>query len=85
VQLFSYAVDDGTLNITTTASLTNTVPSGAAAAVIALRINTECECEAPANILLGPTQYVDKTSNTAVTTTVVQDYQHIVVKTGKTL
>jgi hypothetical protein len=50
VQLFAYGVDDGTLNITATASLTNTVPSGAVNAVIALRINTECDCNGSDNI-----------------------------------
>ena len=59
VQLFAYGVDDGTLNITATASLTNTVPSGAVNAVIALRINTECDCNGSANIFLGTTQYLD--------------------------
>jgi hypothetical protein len=84
-QMFAYAIDDGTLNIITNASLTNTVPTGAVNAVIALRINTECECNAPVDILLGPTQYVDETSNTTVTRTVVPPSQRIVVPTGQTL
>jgi hypothetical protein len=85
VQLFAYAVDDGTLNITTRPSLTNTVPSGAVNALIALRINVECECNGSANILLGTTQYLDTTSNTAVTTTLVPQSQRIVVPIGQTL
>jgi hypothetical protein len=84
-QLFAYAVDDGTLNITTTASLTNTVPSAAVNAVIALRINTECDCNGSADIFLGTTQYLDTTSNTAVTPMVVPQSQRIVVPTGQTL
>jgi hypothetical protein len=82
-QLSAYAVDDGTLNITTTPSLTGTVPAGAVSAVIALRINTECECNAPADILLGPTQYVDAITNASVTTIVVPPQQRIIVPAGQ--
>lgn len=84
-QISAYAIDDGTLNITTNASLTNAVPTGAVDAVVALRINTECNCNAPADILLSPTQYVDETANTTVTTTVVPPTQNIVVPTGQSL
>ncbi len=85
VQLFAYAVDDGVFNIATTPSLTNTVSSGATYALIAVRINTECECNAPANIWLGPTKYIDGTSNTITTTTVVPQSQRIVVPAGQSL
>jgi len=84
-QISSYAIDDGTLNIITNASLTNTVPSGAVNAIIALRINTDCNCNAPADILLGPTQYVDETTNTTITTTVAPPSQSIVVPIGHSL
>jgi hypothetical protein len=84
-QIFAYAVDDGTLNITTTALVTNTVPAGAAVAVVGLRINTECNCAGSANVLLGSAQYVDETSNTTVTTNVVSPSQRIVVPAGQTM
>ena len=81
----AYAVDDGTLNITTTASLTNTVPSGAVTAQIGLRINTECNCNSAANVLLGSTVYDDLTSNTSITTNVVSPTQRVVVAAGQTM
>jgi hypothetical protein len=84
-KISAYAVDDGTLNITTTASLTNTVPSSAATAMVGLRINTECNCNAPANVLLGSALYVDLTSNTNITTNVVSPSQRVVVAAGQTM
>ncbi|MDQ6869729.1 MAG: hypothetical protein M3178_15710 [Pseudomonadota bacterium] len=84
-QIFAYAVDDGTLNITTTASVTNTVPAGAAVAVVALRINTECNCDGAANVLLGSAQYIDETQHATVTANVVPPSQRVVVPMGQTM
>ncbi|MGH9776743.1 MAG: hypothetical protein ACRD50_17595 [Candidatus Acidiferrales bacterium] len=84
-KIFAYAVGDGMLNITKTASLMNTVPSGAAAALVALRINTDRYCNGPANVLLGSALYVDQTSNTTVTTNVVSPSQRVVVPVGQTM
>ena len=61
--LRAYAIDDGSLAITTTASLRSSVPAGAASALVGLRINTECGCDGPVNIWLGPAAYVDDTSH----------------------
>ncbi|PZR93434.1 MAG: hypothetical protein DLM68_00915 [Hyphomicrobiales bacterium] len=84
-KIFAYAVDDGTLNITTTASFINTVPFGAATALVGSRINTECNCNGPANVLLGSALYVDQTSNTTITTNVVSPSQRVVVAVGQTM
>jgi len=82
-QLFAYEVDDGTLNLTSIPSLNGVVPAGATAALAALRINTECNCDAPANILLGPAQYVDNTSNRVVTETLTPANQRIILAPGQ--
>ena len=84
-KISAYAIDDGTLNITTTASIQSKVPPDASAAVIALRINTECNCNAPANILLGPAKYSDDTSHATVLRQLTAASQRIVVPAGQTM
>lgn len=84
VPLSVYEIDDGTLNITSTASLQNKVPATAVTALVALRINTECKCEGPVNILLGSAQYVDNTSNQSVARTVASANERIVLTSAQT-
>lgn len=84
-KISAYAVDDGTLTITTTASVTNTVPAGATSAVAALRINTECSCNAAADVLIGTAQYRDLTFQTTVTAPIVPPNSRVVVPLGQSL
>ncbi len=84
-QISAYAIDDGTLNITTTASIQSKVPPDAFVAVIALRINTECNCNAPANVLLGAAKYSDDTSHAIVLRQLTSASQRIVVPAGQTM
>ncbi len=79
VPITAYAVDDGTLNITMTQSLTGTVPSGAVTASGELRINGECDCDGSANVLIGTAQYVDQKNNTTTSFNIVPPTQRIVV------
>ena len=80
-----YAIDDGTLNIRTTPSVAGTVPAGASAAVIALRVNTECGCDAPADIALGAAKYADDSAHTAISIAVVPATQRLSVPAGRSL
>lgn len=79
VPITAYAVDDGTLNITTTESTTGTVPSGAVTASAELRINAECDCDGSANVWIGTSQYVDQTNNTTATFNLVPSGQRVIV------
>ncbi len=80
-----YEVDNGTLSITTVASLANTVPPGAALAVVALRVNTECGCSGAANVQLGVVRYTDQTSRTTVRTEIVDPSERVIVPAGQSL
>jgi hypothetical protein len=78
-QISAYEIDDGTLKLTSTPSLNGSVPAGATAAFAALRVNTECGCGGPANILLGLAQYIDNTSSQTVTETLTPANQRIIL------
>lgn len=80
-----YKLDDGKQNIMTTPTLKNIVPPDAALAVVALRINTECNCNGPADVLLGPARYVNETSHTTIVKTMRETSQRLVVSPGQTL
>jgi len=78
-------IDDGTLNITRTASLTNTVPPGSVAALVGLRINVECKCDSPVNVLLGQARYVDKRSNASTLRDIIPANQRVVLSAQQTM
>ena len=61
------AVANALTAIENTRTLTNTVPAGAARAVLAIRINTECGgCSGPVDVVLGPVRYRDDRSGETV-------------------
>jgi hypothetical protein len=78
-EIIAHAIDDGTLNIASTASLTQTIPPGSATALLALRINTECNCDGSADIALGTARYVDKDSNLSITRDIIPPSQRVVL------
>lgn len=82
--LRAYAIDDGSLAITTTASLENSVPAGAVNALVGLRINTECACDGPVNLWLGEAAYVDATSHRSSVRSLMPAYARVVLKAGQT-
>jgi hypothetical protein len=53
------ATDNGATPITNVRIASGTVPAQAASATIALRINTECQCDGVANVGFGPIHYTD--------------------------
>ena len=78
----AYEIDDGSLNLTSTASRTATVPVGAVSARIGLRINVESGCtDKSADILLSKAQYVDEKSKQTVLRKVASS-EHVVVPAG---
>jgi len=82
--LSAYEVDDGTLNITWTPSLTGTVPQGAVAALFGLRVNIECNCDGPANLMLGAVRYLDETSSASEVLNLVPPSQRLIVPATQT-
>jgi hypothetical protein len=84
-QISAYAVDDGALNIKTTSLLTDTVPPGSVAARVGLRINVECNCNGPVDILLGPAQFVDKKTGALAVRDIVTPMQRVVLTAQQTM
>ena len=80
----AYELAGGTLNRTATTSLKNRVPATAVMALVGLRINTECNCAGPVNILLGPATYVDTTSKQSATRTVAPEHTRVVLAAAQT-
>ncbi|MFO0996676.1 MAG: hypothetical protein U1F33_08315 [Alphaproteobacteria bacterium] len=59
------SIGDGAGDLTTVRTLTGTVPSNAATATLGVRINTECNCVAPADVRLGTLRYREARSGRA--------------------
>lgn len=58
-----FAEDNGHVRIPYVEKYSGRVPAGARTAVIALRINTECFCNGPADVALWPATYSDAGTN----------------------
>lgn len=83
-QVSAYEIDDGSLNLTWTASRQAIVPPEAVQALFAVRINVnDTHFNSPVNIHLGPVQYVDKTSDQTVVHTLTPADGRIVLAAGQ--
>jgi hypothetical protein len=76
-EIIANAIDDGTLNIISTTSLSQTIPPRSVTALLGLRINAECNCDGPADIALGTARYVDKDSNLSIVRDITPPSQRV--------